>query len=78
MVELKSPSDRLSDQKAKMREWMESGAQLGRLIDADRRTVYVYRSDGAAEEVGNAESIIGEGLVAGFVLDLNAIWEGLE
>ena len=43
VVELISPTDRLPRVKAKMREWIENGAQLGWLIDADRRTIYVYR-----------------------------------
>lgn len=44
IIELKSPSDLLSRQKAKMQEWIENGAQLGWLIDPDKRTVYIYRS----------------------------------
>ncbi len=45
VVELMSPSDRLPKAKAKMRKWIENGAQLGWLLDPDRRTVYIYRPD---------------------------------
>ncbi len=45
VVELTSPSDRLPQVKAKMQEWMENGAQLGWLLDADRRTAYIYRPE---------------------------------
>lgn len=33
VVELKSPSDRLSKLKAKMHEWIDNGAQLGCLLE---------------------------------------------
>jgi Uma2 family endonuclease len=77
VIELRSPTDRLPRLKAKMVEWIENGAQLGWLIDADHRTIYVYRPGTAPEELVNADSIAGEGPVAGFVLELAAIWEGL-
>jgi Uma2 family endonuclease len=77
VVELKSPSDRLPKLKAKMEEWIENGAQLGWLIDPDTRTVHIYRTGTKPEEVENAASIAGEDPVAGFVLDLNPIWQGL-
>jgi Uma2 family endonuclease len=77
VVELMSPSDRLSRQKAKMQEWIENGAQLGWLIHAAKRTVYVYRPGMPPEELVNLQSIAGEGPVAGFVLELGTIWEGL-
>jgi Uma2 family endonuclease len=44
VVELTSLTDRLSRVKAKMHEWIDDGAQLGWLIDAGRRTVYVHRA----------------------------------
>ena len=43
VVELKSPSDRLRSLKSKMEEWMANGAQLGWLIEPEKRTVYVFR-----------------------------------
>jgi len=77
IVELKSPSDRLPRLKAKMEEWIENGAQLAWLIDADERTLYVYRPGQAPEERRDIQTLAGEGPVAGFVLELTAIWEGL-
>ena len=77
VIELKSPSDRLSSLKAKMEEWIENGAQLGWLIVPERRKVYVYRPEGSAEELTNIDSVDGEGPVAGFRLELVDIWEGL-
>jgi Uma2 family endonuclease len=77
VVELRSPSDRLPGLKAKMEEWIENGAQLGWLIDADLRTVYVYRHRRPAEELQGIDHIVGEGPVDGFRLELDAIWEGV-
>jgi Uma2 family endonuclease len=77
VVELKSPSDRLPRLKTKMEEWIENGAELGWLIDPDTRTVYIYRPGAKPEELKDADSIGGEGPVAGFVLDLGPIWAGL-
>jgi Uma2 family endonuclease len=77
VVELMSPSDRLSKLKAKMREWIENSAQLGWLLDPDRRTAYVYRPDRDPEQLVNPERLVGEGPVAGFVLQLHDIWAEL-
>ena len=77
VVELMSPSDRLSKLKAKMREWMENGARLGWLLDPDHRTAYIYRPDCEPEQLVNPERLAGEDPVAGFVLMLADIWAEL-
>jgi len=77
VVELMSPSDRLSKAKAKMQEWIANGVQLGWLLDPDHRTVYIYRSAGEPEQIVNPERLVGESPVAGFVLELADIWAGL-
>ena len=77
VVELMSPSDRLSKAKAKMQEWIDNGVQLGWLLDPDHRTAYIYRSGCEPEQVVNPERLVGEGPVAGFVLELANIWAGL-
>jgi Uma2 family endonuclease len=77
VVELTSPSDRLNKVKSKMREWIDNGAALGWLIDADRRTVYVYRPGTEPEKLVDVDHIDGEGPVDGFRLDLSDIWQSL-
>lgn len=77
VVELRSPSDRLPALKAKMEEWIENGARLGWLIDADLRSVCVYRPGRPVEELQGLDHIVGEGPVDGFRLELKAIWEGV-
>jgi Uma2 family endonuclease len=59
VVELTSPTDRLAGVKSKMREWIENGAQLGWLIDADRRILYVYRSGQEPQQFVDVDHVIG-------------------
>jgi Uma2 family endonuclease len=54
VVEIGSPSDRPPELKAKMEEWIENGAQLAWLIDADLRVVCIYRPGRPAEELAGA------------------------
>jgi len=77
IAELTSPTDRLSRVMAKMKVWMANGAELGWLIDADNRVVYVYRPAKEPMRLTGLDAIEGEGPVAGFHLDLTDIWEGL-
>jgi len=75
VVELTSPTDRLRQVQAKMREWMENGAQLGWLLDADRRTAHIYRPRRQPEKRVGPKRLAGEGPVGGFVLELVEIWD---
>jgi Uma2 family endonuclease len=77
VVELTSPSDRLSKVQIKMANWMRNGATLGWLIDADRQTVYIHRPGQAPERLSNVGHVDGEGPVEGFRLDLTEIWREL-
>ncbi|MDX1979576.1 MAG: Uma2 family endonuclease [Bryobacteraceae bacterium] len=77
VIEVMSPSDRLSAMKAKMREWLDNGVQLGWLIDGAARTVYVFRPGAEPEVKTRIRKLAGDGPVKGFVLDLTDIWAGL-
>jgi Uma2 family endonuclease len=77
VIELMSPSDRLSKAQSKMRQWIENGAALAWLIDADQRTVYIYRPGREPELLVGPDHVNGEGPVAGFRLELSDIWRGL-
>jgi Uma2 family endonuclease len=74
VVELMSPSDRLRKAKAKMQDWIAHGVQLGWLLDPDHRTAYIYRPGYEPEQVVNPKRLVGEGPVAGFVLELAKVW----
>ena len=75
VVEIRSPSDRLSTVQAKMQEYRANGARLGWLIDPQRRTVYVYRPNQPVERLEHPATISGDPVLPGFVLDLQKIWE---
>jgi Uma2 family endonuclease len=78
IIEVMSPSDRLNDAKKKMEEWMRGGVELGWLIEADRKTLYIYRAgQPEPEKRTGIKKLKGEGPVAGFELDLTKIWAGL-
>jgi len=74
VVELRSPSDRLRQVQAKMREWMDNGAKLGWLIDPDSRSVYIYRPGQSTERLVDPDRVEGEPPVEGFVLEMADIW----
>ena len=75
VVELLSPSDRLSTVKEKMQEYLENGVQLGWLIDPQRRQVYVYRPNAKVQRLDDPDTISSEPLLPGFVVDLGDIWD---
>ena len=56
----------------------KTNTQLGWLIDAETHTVSVYRPEREMVTLTSVESLAGEGPVAGFVLDLTAVWDPLE
>jgi Uma2 family endonuclease len=75
VVELRSPNDRLSRLRPKMREWIENGASLAWLVDPERRVVEIYRPGVEPETLLNPETVAGEGPVEGFILDLRPVWD---
>ena len=76
-IELRSASDRLRVMREKMREYLGNGAQLGWLIDSENRSVAIYRPDREVEIRTGINSLAGEGPVAGFVLELESVWNPL-
>ena len=74
LVELMSPSDRLSEQKEKMKEYVANGLQLGWLIDPYHKTVYVYRSGSPPQILKNPSSLSGDPVLTGFRFNVTEIW----
>lgn len=75
VVELRSESDSLTTLQEKMEEYIENGAQLGWLIDPLKKQVHVYRPDSAVEVLDNPQTISGEPLLHGFILNVQEIWD---
>ncbi len=74
VLELRSPSDALATVRAKMREYLANGAQLGWLIDPIDKKVYVYRPQVPVECLDNPQTISGDPVLPGFILELGKVW----
>jgi Uma2 family endonuclease len=78
VAEIKSPTDRLPVLRAKMEEWIRNGAQLGWLIDPERRVVEIYRPGAEVSLLAPVDTLAGEPPVLQFVLDLRPLWDPLQ
>lgn len=74
VAELRSPSDRLPVLLDKMSEYIANGATLGWLIDPSTRRVYVYRPNEEVVVLENPDSVSGEPLLPGFMLNVTELW----
>jgi Uma2 family endonuclease len=77
VIELVSPSDlknqRYQDLQDKMQEYLNNGVQLGWLIEPTAKTVEIYRQRKQVEVLNNPQTLSGENVLPGFVLDLSEI-----
>lgn len=78
VIELVSPSDlrnqRYEELQQKMQEYLDNEVRLGWLIEPKARKVEVYRQGQAVEIRQTPNSLSGEDVLPGFVLDLDPIW----
>jgi len=71
LIELKSPSDDLSDLKAKMEEWIANGCQMAWLINPEEQKSYIYQPNKEVEIVkGFDKTLSGMEILKGFELEL--------
>jgi len=75
IVELRSPSDSITELELKMADWMTNGAQLAWLIDPLRKLAMIYRPGQEPETLLQPETLNGEGPIAGFTLKMRRLWE---
>lgn len=75
VIELRSPTDSLSVVQAKMQEYIDNGARLGWLIDPLQGRVNVYRPQAQVEILEHPETLSGDPVLPGFILDLREIWQ---
>lgn len=75
VIELLSETDELADTQLKMREYLDNGLQLGWLIDPSTKQVEIYRAGQKEVEILAAPTTLsGEGVLPGFVLDLQPVF----
>jgi Uma2 family endonuclease len=74
VLELRSPSDTLGTVQDKMAEYLANGARLGWLLDPGPRHVYVYRPGAAVERLEDPETVSGDPVLPGFILNVREVW----
>ena len=74
VVEVRSPSDQLAAQQAKMAEWIGFGVRLGVLVDPDDRLVFVYRPGREVERLERPSELSAEPELPGFTIDFEEVW----
>ena len=72
-IELRSKSDNIEPLRKKMQEYLDNGLRLGWLIDAKNKRVEIYRSNREVEVLEAPNSLSGEEVLPGFVLDLQVV-----
>jgi Uma2 family endonuclease len=75
IIELRSKTDSLKPLQAKMQEYQDNGCRLGLLINYQDRQVEIYRPQREKEVLRSPQTLSGEEVLPGFVLDLQMIWE---
>ena len=79
VIELVSPSDiknqRYEDLQLKMQEYLDNGVKLGWLIEPEAKTVEIYKVGQQVKILNNPQTLSGEDVLPGFVLDLSEIFE---
>ena len=74
VIELRSPTDSLTQLRDKMLEYIANGALLGWLIDPFKRRVYVYSPDQEMVILENPEIVCGDPLLPRFKLKTDELW----
>ena len=80
VIEVRSPDDRIRKLRGKMEEYIANGVQLAWLIDPQERTISIYRAGQSPEALNpevltNPATVAAEGPVAGFVLNLDRVFD---
>ena len=70
-----SPSDTLKKVQNKMDEYRTNRCRLGWLINRKKQEVEIYRSGQEMEILKLPQTLSGEKIFPGFVLNLQRIWE---
>jgi len=73
VAELRSKTDRLARLQTRMMEYIENGARLGWLLDPAAHRVYIYRPGQEVATLDAPETIAGNPVLPGFVLQLQDV-----
>jgi Uma2 family endonuclease len=76
LIEVRSPTDNLREQKEKCWQWVRNGAQEVFLIDPENRTVFCFYPSAETQVIQDAHHLPSR-FLNGFVLECDPIWEEL-
>lgn len=74
VIELRSPTDKLAPLQNKMREYIANGTVLGWLINSQDKQIEISRSGQDVEVLNSPQTISGENVLSGLILNLESIW----
>jgi Uma2 family endonuclease len=75
VIEVASPSDKVSDLRAKMQEYVRAGLRLGWLILPASKEVEVYSPATEVQILTSPDAVTGDPVLPGFELGLALIWK---
>lgn len=75
VVEIISPDDRWRNMQQKLTEYFAIGVERVWIVDPDRRLVQVYRSTTELTQLAETDTLVGEGVLDGFVLPITELFE---
>ena len=73
-VEVLSPDDRPRDVRQKANDWLQAGSRLVWVIDPGTRSVTVYSSPEAFQELTEDDSLEGEHVIPGFACSIRGLF----
>lgn len=74
VIEIMSPNDSLKKTQKKMQEYRENGCRLGWLLNRKQQEVEIYRPGQDMEVLKLPQTLSGENVLPGFVLNMQKIW----
>jgi Uma2 family endonuclease len=75
VIELLSPSDSWHQGQKKMEEYQANGCRLGWLLDCKGKRVGIYRLGQAVEILQAPDTLSGEEVLPGLLLDVRFLWQ---
>lgn len=75
VIEILSPNDSLKKTQDKMQEYIDNGCRLGWLINRKKQEVEIYHPGEDIEILKSPQTLSGENVLPGFILNMQKIWE---
>ncbi|AFZ03063.1 Uma2 family endonuclease [Calothrix sp. PCC 6303] len=74
VIEILSPNDSLKKTQQKIQEYIENGCSLGWLLNRKKQEVEIYRPGKDVEVLNSPQSLSGEDILPGLIVNLQKIW----